>query len=40
MNNKIHRPNTVLYGEDHHSENDHSGTIKKRIGKIAADELK
>ena len=40
MNNKIHRPNTVLYGGDHHSENDHSGTIKKRIGKIAADELK
>ena len=40
MNRKIHKPNTILYGADHHSEDGNGGTIKKRIGKIATEELK
>ena len=40
MNRKIHKSNTILYGADHHSENGNSGTIEKRIGKIATVDLK
>ena len=40
MNRKIHKSNTILYGADHHSENGNSGTIEKRIGKMATVDLK
>ena len=39
MNRKIHKSSTILYGGDHHSENGNSGTIEKRIGKIATVDL-
>ncbi len=39
MNEKIHKPNTILYGWDHWSEYGVSGTIRRKIGKISKETL-
>ena len=39
MNEKIHKPNTILYGWDYYTEYGNRGTIKRRIGKISKETL-
>ena len=39
MNEKIHKPDTILYGWDYYTEYSNRGTIKRRIGKISEETL-
>lgn len=39
MNEKIHKPDTILYGWDYYTEYNNRGTIKRRIGKISEETL-